>query len=67
MNQPYSDGPVSFEHILSRVELSALDAERVTVTEAASRVVTCFRELEACFTGVSASHPARLARDLPRR
>lgn len=57
ISDPYSDGPAGFEYLLSRVDLSALDAERVTVTEAASRVTTRFGELEACFTGVSASHP----------
>jgi NTP pyrophosphatase (non-canonical NTP hydrolase) len=54
---PYSDGPNGFEHLLLQVDLSALDAEQVTVTEAASRVITRFSELEACFTGINTSHP----------
>lgn len=57
ISEPYSDGPAGFEYLLLRVDLSALDAEHVTVTEAASRVITCFNELEACFTGISTSHP----------
>lgn len=53
----YSDGPAGFEYLLPRVKLSALNDEQVTMTQAASRVITRFSELEACFTGISTSHP----------
>jgi hypothetical protein len=39
------------------MDLSALGAEHVTVTEAASHVTTRFSELEVCFTGINTSHP----------
>jgi hypothetical protein len=56
MGKSYSEGPAGFEYLLSQVKLSALDAERMVVTEAASRVITRFNELEACFTGIRTSH-----------
>ena len=57
VRQVYSDGPGGFEYVLSRLELPAFDDQRMTLTEAAARVITCFGDLEASFSGVNASHP----------
>lgn len=57
VNGPYSDGPTGFEYLLSLVHLDERAADRVTVTEAASRVLATFDELEGCFVGVSTPHP----------
>ncbi|MGH3719286.1 MAG: hypothetical protein ACRDRI_10715 [Pseudonocardiaceae bacterium] len=55
---PYSDGPDGFEHLLSQVDMPGTDAQRMTSADAVRFVLTCFDELEACFTGLLTAAPA---------
>lgn len=56
---PYSDGLDGFEHLLSQVDMSGTDAERTPFADAVGFVLTCFDELEECFTGLLATAPAQ--------
>jgi len=54
---PFSQGYAGFEHLLSRVDLSAFDIGDQTVADAIARVLKRFNELEVCFIGVNAARP----------
>ncbi len=54
---PFSHGHAGFEHLLSQVDLSALNLGDQSVDNATASVLIRFDELQACFIGIKATHP----------